>query len=47
MAFGDPLKYIQLNPNNEEQEQWDYAIAKADDRFNNEEHNICLYEIYN
>jgi hypothetical protein len=42
MAFGDPYKYIQLNPNIEEQERWDDSLNKSDDRFNNEEHNICL-----
>jgi hypothetical protein len=42
MAFGDPVKYIQLNPNQEEQDHWDEAVSKSDDRFINEEHNIFL-----
>jgi len=42
MAFGNPYKYVQLNPDIDEQDQWDEAISKADDRFSNEEHNICL-----
>jgi hypothetical protein len=43
MAFGSPYKYVYLDPSTNEQDQWDDAIRKADDRFNKEEHNICLY----
>jgi hypothetical protein len=42
MAFGNPYKYIPLNPNAKEQELWDNSVFKSNDRFMNEEHNICL-----
>lgn len=45
MAFNNPYKYVPLNPSLKEQENWDQAIKKCDDRFCNEEHNICLYII--
>jgi hypothetical protein len=43
MAFGNPYKYVYLDPTPNEQDQWDESINKADNRFNKEEHNICLY----
>ena len=42
MAFGNPYKYIELNLNVMEQEHWDECVIKSNDRFTNEEHNICL-----
>ena len=42
MAFGNPYKYVELNPDNQEQENWDESVFKSNDRFQNEEHNICL-----
>jgi len=40
MAFGEPYKYVQLNPQNES--KWDEAVTKANDRFSNEDHNLFL-----
>ncbi len=44
MAFGRPYKYVELNPDLREQEDWDDAVMKSNERFQNEEHNLCLYE---
>jgi hypothetical protein len=41
MAFGNPYKYVELNPDMNEQIEWDDCIAKCNERFTNEEHNIC------
>ena len=41
MAFGNPYKYVELNPDMSEQIEWDDCIAKCNERFTNEEHNIC------
>jgi hypothetical protein len=43
LAFGRPHKYVELNPDLREQEQWDEAVIKANERFANEQHNIFLY----
>lgn len=40
MAFGWPCKYIQLKLNEQEIEQWDMAVAKGDEQFNKEVHNL-------
>ena len=42
MAFGSPYKYVYLEPTPIEQDKWDEAIKTSDNRFNKEEHNICL-----
>lgn len=48
MAFGSPYKYVYLEPTFKEVDNWDEALLKSDDRFNNEEHNLFLYNtIYN
>lgn len=41
MAFGNPHKYVLLNPNENEKADWDKAVEKGDERFNTEEHNLC------
>ena len=40
MSFGNPYKYVLLNPSPEERKNWNRAIEKGDQRFNNEEHNL-------
>ena len=40
MAFGNPTKYVQLNPNDKEINEWDNAIEKGDEKFNMENHNL-------
>lgn len=42
MSFGEPHKYVELNPDIKEQVDWDECVRKSNDRFCNEEHNICL-----
>lgn len=39
-AFGEPYKYVQLNPSDEEKAKWDSMLYMSDCRFNNEEHNL-------
>ena len=39
-AFGSPTKYIMLNPNELERNEWDNAIEKGDEKFNLENHNL-------
>jgi hypothetical protein len=46
MAFGNPYKYVELNPDISEQQEWDDCVAKSNERFTNEEHNIFWLEIY-
>lgn len=40
MAFSEPHKYIQMNPNETEQANWDRAIQRADHKFTYLEHNL-------
>jgi hypothetical protein len=42
MAFGNPYKYVYLDPDNKEQDDWDSSIHKADERFRGEEHNLIM-----
>ncbi len=42
MAFGEPYKYVELEPTLNEAEYWDENIVNTDNRFFNEEHNICM-----
>ena len=42
MAFGEPHKYVELEPTVNEAENWDQYLGKTDNRFFNEEHNIFL-----
>ena len=41
-SFGKPTKYLQLYPNEKEKYDWDRAVEKGDNKFNMEEHNICM-----
>jgi len=40
MAFGNPYKYVELN--SLDSEFWDECVLKSNERFINEEHNLCL-----
>ena len=40
-AFGKPTKYLKLDLTEQEKKEFDRAIAKGDNRFNMEEHNLC------
>ena len=42
MAFGEAHKYVELNPTIKEAEMWDLSLRDTDNRFYNEEHNICV-----
>ena len=42
MAFGEPYKYVELEPTLKEAEYLDENIVNTDNRFFNEEHNICM-----
>ena len=41
-AFGKPTKYYQLELNEQEQYEFDKAVEKADNKYNMEEHNLCI-----
>lgn len=41
-AFGEPYKYVQLELSLKEADSWDESLSNCDNRFFNEEHNICL-----
>ena len=41
-AFGKPTKYIKLKPSEKEKYEWDRAVEKGDNKFNMEEHNLCM-----
>ena len=43
MAFGEPHKYVFLNPDIREEENWDKGVKISDNRFKQEEHNIFWY----
>jgi hypothetical protein len=40
MAFGNPYKYVYLDPDIKDQDVWDECLFKADERFRGEEHNL-------
>ena len=40
MAFGEPYKYVYLEPETREEEMWDEGVRLSDNRFKEEEHNI-------
>lgn len=40
MAFGNPHKYVMLNPDEREKARWDKAVEQGDERYNTEEHNL-------
>lgn len=42
MAFGEPYKYVEIEPTFKEGENWDDNLQICDNRFFNEEHNIFL-----
>jgi hypothetical protein len=42
MAFGNPYKYVYLDPDSNEQDNWDKAIQNTDERFKGEEHNLFM-----
>ena len=41
-AFGKPTKYIQLDLSEQEKYEYDRAIEKGDNKYNMEEHNLCI-----
>ena len=41
-SFGKPTKYIKLNLSMQEKFNWDRAIEKGDNKYNMEEHNLCI-----
>ncbi len=41
-AFGKPTKYIQLDLSEQEKYEYDRAIEKGDNKYNMEEHNLCM-----
>lgn len=43
MAFGEPYKYIPLDPNHKEKINWDKSVLLSDYKYNQEEHNIFTY----
>ncbi len=40
LAFGEAHKYVYLNPNEREMQDWDKSIMLSNRRFCREEHNI-------
>ncbi len=43
MAFGEPHKYVYLNPDLKQEGCWDEGIINADNQFKQEEHNLIMY----
>ena len=41
-AFGKPTKYLQLDLNEQEKYEYDRAIERGDNKYNMEEHNLCI-----
>ncbi len=41
-AFGKPTKYIPLDLNEQEKYEYDRAIEKGDNKYNMEDHNLCI-----
>ena len=41
-AFGKPTKYVQLDLNEQEKYEYDRAIERGDNKYNMEEHNLCI-----
>ena len=41
-AFGKPTKYIPLDLTEKEKYEYDRAIEKGDNKYNMEEHNLCI-----
>ena len=42
LAFGEPYKYVYLNPTETEMVFWDKGVNKANKKFSREDHQICL-----
>lgn len=43
MAFGEPYKYVPLQPELMDEDLWDEGIKISDNRFKDEEHNLFWY----
>ena len=41
-AFGKPTKYFQLDLNEQEKYEFDRAVERGDNKYNMEEHNLCV-----
>ena len=41
MAFGNPTKYLQFNPMNVIEDNWDQAISSASEEYKHRMHNLC------
>jgi hypothetical protein len=41
-AFGKPTKYVQLDLSEQEKYEFDRAVEKGDNKYNMEEHNLCV-----
>nr|XP_002738004.2 PREDICTED: transmembrane protein 222-like [Saccoglossus kowalevskii] len=41
MGFGNPTRYLQLNPSNTRKESWDIAVSSASEEYKNRMHNLC------
>lgn len=41
MAFGNPVKYIPLDPSESERSTWESAISEGDDKFSRKRHNLA------
>ena len=41
-AFGKPTKYYQLDLNEQEKYEFDRAVEKGDNKYNLEQHNLCI-----
>lgn len=46
LAFGSPLKYLELEHNNYTNEQWDSAIDAANSVFEPTDHNIVTHNCH-
>ncbi|XP_065651445.1 transmembrane protein 222-like [Hydra vulgaris] len=40
-GFGNPTKYIQFNPSNVTENNWDQAISSASEEYKHRMHNLC------
>ena len=43
MAFGNPIKYVQLKPKETEESIWDESILKSDKKFKQLKHSLLRY----
>lgn len=42
ISFTKLCKYVVVNPNKNERDQWNQAIEKGDECYNNETHILCI-----